>query len=190
MENHTLKFARFMNNDRTTIVAEWSDNQNPEIIRETYISANETDVQYEKLLKLIDLDLIHENTVNFYKKANKEILAYMNRVQKISNSPLLNANNIVELGENISVKSMSDIFRFLPNMFFTEFDSEKYSEALFTFKLSVFELDFMKKSKNRKVKSEIRKAKTPIEILNGVMKVYNEIQHGSNNSKGDQKISA
>ena len=48
----------------------------------------------------------------------------------------------------------------------------------------------MKKSKNRKVKSEIRKAKTPIEILNGVMKVYNEIQHGSNNSKSDQKISA
>tara|TARA_Y100001937_G_C7101134_1_gene322590 strand:- start:486 stop:1058 length:573 start_codon:yes stop_codon:yes gene_type:complete len=190
MENHTLKFARFMNNSRTTIVAEWTDNENPGTIRETYISANETDVQYEKLLKLIDLDSIHENTVNFYKKANKDILAYMNRVHKISSSPLLNPNNVIELGEDISVQSMSDIFKFLPNIFFNQFDSEKYSESLFTFKLSVFELDFMKKSTNRKVKSEIRKAKTPIEILNGVMKVYNEIQHGSNNSKGNKKISA
>ena len=190
MENHTLMYARFMNNDRTTIVAEWSDNENPEIIRETYIVADESDVQFAKLLELIELDQIHENTIKFYKKANRDILKYMEKVAEISHSPLLNEKPIIQISNNMSSDDMTAIMKNLPMLIFNPFDSEKYTESLFNLKLSVFELDFVKQSKKRKLKSEIRKAETPLQILNATMKIYNEIYNGSNNPKDNKTLSA
>ena len=177
MKDHTLIYARFMNNDRTTIQAQWSDNDNPETIRETYIMADESDVEYERLLNLIDLDEIHENTVKYYKKANKDIIKYMEKVYKkwlkesnksvevITKSSLTGNSadkNIIDVTtENMSAESMTLILNLLVKILFEDFNiwnsSEKYTESLFNLKLSLFELDFVKKSNNRILKSQMRK---------------------------------
>ena len=177
MKDHTLIYARFMNNERTTIQAQWSDNDDPGTIRETYIIADESDVEYERLLNLIDLDEIHENTVKYYKKANKDIIKYMDKVYKkwlkesnksvevITKSSLTGNSadkNIIDVTtENMSAESMTLILNLLVKILFEDFNiwnsSEKYTESLFNLKLSLFELDFVKKSNNRILKSQMRK---------------------------------
>ena len=209
MKDHTLIYARFMNNDRTTIQAQWSDNDNPETIRETYIMADESDVEYERLLNLIDLDEIHENTVKYYKKANKDIIKYMEKVYKkwlkesnksvevITKSSLTGNSadkNIIDVTtENMSAESMTLILNLLVKILFEDFNiwnsSEKYTESLFNLKLSLFELDFVKKSNNRILKSQMRKSKTPLELMNSVIGIYNEIHNGSSNAKSNKKVS-
>ena len=209
MKDHTLIYARFMNNDRTTIQAQWSDNDDPGTIRETYIIADESDVEYERLLNLIDLDEIHENTVKYYKKANKDIIKYMEKVYKkwlkesnksvevITKSSLTGNSadkNIIDVTtENMSAESMTLILNLLVKILFEDFNiwnsSEKYTESLFNLKLSLFELDFVKKSNNRILKSQIRKSKTPLELMNSVIGIYNEIHNGSSNAKSNKKVS-
>ena len=209
MKDHTLIYARFMNNERTTIQAQWSDNDNPETIRETYIIADESDVEYERLLNLIDLDEIHENTVKYYKKANKDIIKYMEKVYKkwlkesnksvevITKSSLTGNSadkNIIDVTtENMSAESMTLILNLLVKILFEDFNiwnsSEKYTESLFNLKLSLFELDFVKKSNNRILKSQMRKSKTPLELMNSVIGIYNEIHNGSSNAKSNKKVS-
>ena len=209
MRDHTLVYARFMNNDRTTIQAQWSDNDDPGTIRETYIIADESDVEYERLLNLIDLDEIHENTVKYYKKANKDIIKYMEKVYKkwlkesnksvevITKSSLTGNSadkNIIDVTtENMSAESMTLILNLLVKILFEDFNiwnsSEKYTESLFNLKLSLFELDFVKKSNNRILKSQMRKSKTPLELMNSVIGIYNEIHNGSSNAKSNKKVS-
>lgn len=209
MKDHTLIYARFMNNDRTTIQAQWSDNDDPGTIRETYIIADESDVEYERLLNLIDLDEIHENTVKYYKKANKDIIKYMEKVYKkwlkesnksvevITKSSLTGNSadkNIIDVTtENMSAESMTLILNLLVKILFEDFNiwnsSEKYTESLFNLKLSLFELDFVKKSNNRILKSQMRKSKTPLELMNSVIGIYNEIHNGSSNAKSNKKVS-
>tara|TARA_Y100000114_G_scaffold77257_1_gene70962 strand:+ start:42 stop:650 length:609 start_codon:yes stop_codon:yes gene_type:complete len=198
MKDHTLIYARFMNNERTTIQAQWSDNNDPETIRETYIMADESDVEYERLLNLIDLEQIHENTVKFYKKANRDIIKYMEKVYKESNksievitkSTITADKNVIDVTtENMSTDSMTLILNLLVKILFEDFDSKKYTESLFNLKLSLFELDFVKKSNNRILKSQIRKSKTPLELMNSVIGIYNEIHNGSSNAKSNKKVS-
>lgn len=209
MKDHTLIYARFMNNERTTIQAQWSDNDDPGTIRETYIIADESDVEYERLLNLIDLDEIHENTVKYYKKANKDIIKYMEKVYKkwlkesnksvevITKSSLTGNSadkNIIDVTtENMSAESMTLILNLLVKILFEDFNiwnsSEKYTESLFNLKLSLFELDFVKKSNNRILKSQMRKSKTPLELMNSVIGIYNEIHNGSSNAKSNKKVS-
>lgn len=202
MKNHTLIYARFMDNDRTTIQAQWSDNNDPGTIRETYIMADESDVEYERLLNLIDLDQIHENTVKFYKRANRDIMKYMEKVYKkwvkesnkslevITKSPITSDTNVFHVTtENMSGDSMTLTLNLLVKILFEDFNSEKYTESLFHFKLSLFELDFVKESNNRVLKSQMRKSKTPLELLNSVIGIYNEVHNGSHNAESDKKVS-
>ena len=44
-------------------------------------------------------------------------------------------------------------------------------EDLFVVKLAAFELDLVKNSNNREIKSRLRKAKTPIEVLETLMEL-------------------
>ena len=196
MQGHNLLTARFTNNARTTIFAEWQDAENPSVIRAQYMEAKENNVQFKELLKHMDLSVIHQNTKDYYKKANKRILKHMEKVYKETGSTIVQVSGItrdsthVELSENISKENMSSLMKIIPRLLFDDFDSKKYMEALFNLKIGIFELDFVKRSENRILKSKIRKAKTPLEVLNEVMEIHNEIHDGSNNAESNKKISA
>tara|TARA_Y100000004_G_C8895850_1_gene404111 strand:+ start:13 stop:618 length:606 start_codon:yes stop_codon:yes gene_type:complete len=198
MQGHNLLTARFTNNARTTIFAEWQDIKDPSVIRAQYMEAKENNVQYKELLKHMDLSVIHQNTKDYYRKANKRIMKHMEQVYKESttvegiykSSSITRDAASVELSENISKQNMTSLMKIIPKILFDKFDSKEYMEALFNLKITIFELDFVKESKNRILKSEIRKAKTPLEVLNGVMGIYNEIHNGPNNAKSNKKVSS
>ena len=54
--------------------------------------------------------------------------------------------------------------------FFFNYD-DKQKEMLFNFKLFIFEKEFVKNSTDTDTKAEMRKAQSPIEVMNAVMKL-------------------
>ena len=65
MQGHTLLNARFLNNDRTTLLAEWKDNNDETVIRNQYMEAKDNNAQYRELLNHTTLEDIYEYTVNY-----------------------------------------------------------------------------------------------------------------------------
>ena len=78
--------------------------------------------------------------------------------------------------ETQSSKVDTKFYSYGLKLFFEDFDSDKQKEDLFIVKLAAFELDLVKNSENRDLKSKIRKAKDPIEIL----KILLEFAHNTN----------
>ena len=61
MQGHTLLNARFLNNARTTILAEWLDDTDKETVRNQYMEAKDNNRQYEELLNHTTIDDIYES---------------------------------------------------------------------------------------------------------------------------------
>ena len=58
-------------------------------------------------------------------------------------------------------------------LFFGPFDEEKQKEDLFVCKLAAFELDMVQKSEDKEIKSKLRKAKTPLEVIQTLIEIKN-----------------
>ena len=146
-------------------------------------------ISYGNDLK-ISIDDIKQGYKKWLKESNKS-------VEVITKSSLTGNSadkNIIDVTtENMSAESMTLILNLLVKILFEDFNiwnsSEKYTESLFNLKLSLFELDFVKKSNNRILKSQMRKSKTPLELMNSVIGIYNEIHNGSSNAKSNKKVS-
>ena len=59
-------------------------------------------------------------------------------------------------------------------------DKQEHLDKLFSFKIFLFEQDVVKNYKIENVKSEIRKAKTPIEALKVYIKIWEESKKTTN----------
>jgi hypothetical protein len=57
---------------------------------------------------------------------------------------------------------------------FTKFDPDKDKEKLFMFKLTLFEIEDIKNSKNRELKSQLRKAKNLIDAAEIAIKIVKD----------------
>lgn len=138
-----LKFitARFCNNDRTTVEATWEDPEKN--IVATYHEAVDGDPAWEEILTYIDLDIIHENTYQYIKKTQREVINLALEVAKDQNL----IGNVAEMARHI----------------FKEFDPENDKELLFTYKINLFSLELIKNCTDKTLKSKLRKAKTIIE---------------------------
>jgi len=149
--------AYFTNNERTDIEI-LRKNANGDIVPES-ATINENDVLYQGILKNgITLDILHERTYKKIKHTKKSQLKFAEKIAKKENSELFNE----KVDMNI-------------DWIFAEF-SNKDVEKLFKFKLKSFEYDFVKNSENRQLKSKIRKAQTPLEVLINVIEIYYEQQ--------------
>ena len=56
-------------------------------------------------------------------------------------------------------------------LFFNDFNSEKQKEDLFVCKLAAFELDIVKKCNDKELKSKIRKADNPLEVIETLIQI-------------------
>ena len=150
MDGHTLLNARFTDDARTTIQAQWQDNTDPKIIRDQYVMTEDNDVLYKELLRHTTLDDIHEYSINYMRNYRKE---YENFVINLAKQ-----EGLIYTGQ-INPSFFEDIVY----TFFTDFkeDDEEQpgQEELFLFKLKLFESDTIKNSKNRSLKSKLRKSK-------------------------------
>lgn len=117
----------------------------------------------QALLKLTDLDTMHELT---YKKIKQEERYFKEFAVRVGREQGLLIDPVAYYDEETqSSKVDTKFYSYGLKLFFEKFDESTQKEDLFIVKLAAFELDLVKESDNREMKSKIRKAKNPIEIL-------------------------
>ena len=156
MENHTLKYARFTDNARTTILALWADNNNPNILRESFMAVDETNVKFKNLLKIYTLDQIEEDTIEFGKQIREDIVAF--HKQLIEDGQVSTPNNVEDNGARVN----EDLIEFVCK--YNE-KQDEHSESLFELKLAIFDIEEIADSSDDTLKESIRVAKTPYELI-------------------------
>ena len=148
-----LKFltAHFSNNARTTVEVLWEDEEQNKVV--SHHEAIDGDAVWEEIKENISIDALHENTYN-YIKATQE--AYKQQVLTFAKQD----------GLLYDIKGTdTSVYKVLIEKLFEPFDPEANKEDLFLVKLQIFEQDAIKKSKDRKKKADLRKAKTIAEAI-------------------------
>ena len=150
LHNLEIHTAHFTNNERTDIevllVAEESTDDNLVMISYS-VEAKEGDADYEWLISKIDIDQIHENTFNKFRRENEEFRETIIATGK--EMGLIFDNNGVN----------SNLYEALVDTLFEPFVEEDMKEKLFIMKLKLFEVDAIKSSKDRELKAKLRKSK-------------------------------
>tara|TARA_Y100001958_G_C21085606_1_gene440454 strand:+ start:328 stop:810 length:483 start_codon:yes stop_codon:yes gene_type:complete len=145
---HEFIRAHFSNNERTTVESFWTDG---EVERVEYIEAKEGDPNWENLLTHIDIDALHEATYQHIKEQNA---VFEDSVIKLAK----------ERGLLYDIDELStDTYKVLSHILFKEFDEEQDKEKLFLYKLQLFEVPAVKKSKSSAKKKKLRQAKNILE---------------------------
>lgn len=161
IKGHEFLTAHFTNNERTIVEAYWTTPDGKET-RVEYIEAKEGDVNWDILLKHIDIDSLHENTYQHIKQQNQ---AFEETVIKYGK----------ERGLLYSGEVSMELYETLISLIFKPFDKEEDKEKLFLTKLKLFEVDQIKKSKNRILKAELRKALTIVDAIKIGLQISEEL---------------
>ena len=150
LHNLEIHTAHFTNNERTDIevllVAEESTDDNLVMISYS-VEAKEGDADYEWLISKIDIDQIHENTFNKFRRENEEFRETIIATGK--EMGLIFDNNGVN----------SNLYEALVDTLFEPFVEKDMKEKLFVMKLKLFEVEAIKSSKDRELKAKLRKSK-------------------------------
>ena len=150
IHNLEISTAHFTNNERTEIEAILFAEESTEddvVLIPYNIEAKEGDADYEWLISKIDIDQIHENTFNKFRKENEQY-----------------KENIVAVGKEMGLifddnGVNSNLYEALVDTLFEPFVEEDMKEKLFVMKLKLFEVEAIKSSKNRELKAKLRKSK-------------------------------
>tara|TARA_B100000902_G_scaffold111033_1_gene112414 strand:+ start:433 stop:909 length:477 start_codon:yes stop_codon:yes gene_type:complete len=121
----------------------------------------EHDIQHpdwEELMAITSIDELHANTHAYIKASQKD---FKKMVMKIAKEEGL----VKEVVAELSTKFYDEVFEFFFNY------DDKQKEMLFNFKLFIFEKEFVKNSTDTETKAIMRKAQSPIEVMNAVMKL-------------------
>jgi hypothetical protein len=112
-----------------------------------YLSTDMSHPDFKDLIREYPVTKIADTTIS----RNKEAYKQLNRVveaklkQKIEDKPMQNFDSVME--------------------FVINYDPKKQAEQLFSLKLKIFEKDVVKDSNNNDIKTVIRQAKTPLDVL-------------------------
>jgi hypothetical protein len=163
MEGYEFLTAHFTNNNRTIVEVYWTredEDGKPDTVVE-YVEASidsegrpkDASPQWTALLKHTDIDTLHDNTA---KHMAEEERGFDEMVIEVARKKGLIHD--IDVLNSSSYKAIADLI-------FAPFDPEENKESLFMFKLQLFELDDIKKSKNRPAKAQLRKSKSIVEAL-------------------------
>ena len=147
--------ARYVDNEKkiVEILYKMDDKNIPHIIE------HDTEhPDWQQLMTITNLDEIHFNTHNFIKQSQKD---FRKIVMKIAKEEGMVKDVVAEL----STPFYGEVFEFFFNY------DDKQKEMLFNFKLFIFEKEFVKNSTDTETKAIMRKAQSPIEVMNAVMKL-------------------
>jgi len=141
--------AHFIDNERKNIEILLKDDKTDKVIP-FIIEYNPEHPNCQDLLKIVDLDTLHENT---YQKIKTE--------QK----------NFEEMAMNIAKKS-GLVFnetkldtKFYPALVKAMFNNLENEDHLFALKLALFEVDKIRDSKDNEKKKKLRQSKNKIDVL-------------------------
>ena len=145
---HEFLTAHFTNNERTMVESYWVTPDGKEI-RVEHVEAKEDDIGWRKLLTHINIDALHENTYKHIREQNEAL-----------------EKAVAIYGKQNRISSGSgEIHEELISLLFRSFDKERDKEMLLMTKLKLFEVDEIKKSNNRALKAELRKALTLVDAV-------------------------
>jgi hypothetical protein len=147
---HTFNTAHFTDNERTVIEVYWEKDG---VIRTENIPAKAGDTRYKNLMTHLNIDQLHENTYKFIRIQDE---AYQNDVIRTAK----------ERGLIYDVNSInSNIYKALVEVLLAPFDPIEDKEKLFMTKLQIFEVETIKSSTRKDLKSKLRKAKTVLDAF-------------------------
>ena len=150
MENHTLNSARFVDSKHENIEAIWIDNDD-KTVRSEFIYRDEDSHMYKNLMEHTDLETVMRYTFDYNEAQENDMKEAMKQMYP--------PEVIIETHERvIELEKTHFEFEKLIN-------NELSDEDLFRLKIIIFENESIKKSKDRKLKTSIRKSKNPLEIL-------------------------
>lgn len=145
----TLVNAYFTNNERTDLETIWIDDESGDEYTQV-IEAVGGDAEYEEVLRSMDIDTIHENTFKVIKQRRRD---FEDLVKSIAQEEGLLDNQV----DSTRAKILEDII--------SDDAETQDQDELFKFKLSVFELDYVKQSTDRALKGKLRKANTVLGVI-------------------------
>lgn len=156
MQGYEFLTAHFVNNERTMVEVYWA-NEDKTIT--DYVSAVEGDKKWAYLLEHIDIDQLHENT---YKHIRSQNEAFEEKVMSIAKERGMLID--IDVANTDQMKALLGII-FEEPVFENPSDEEKHKEKLFALKLALFEFDSIRKSKNKDLKTQLRKAENAIDVM-------------------------
>ena len=152
--------AEFTNDERTHVRVFYEVDGKEEEFDMIY---DENHKYTQKLLTLTDLDTMHEKTYKRIKQEErffKEFAVRVGKEQGLLIDPVAYYDS-----ETQSSKVDTKFYSYGLKLFFEDFNEETQKEDLFIVKLAAFELDLVKNCEDRDMKSKLRKAKNPVDIL-------------------------
>ena len=160
MEGHKFLNAYFINEERTVVESLWEDGSGH--VREQVVVAEDDNASWKYLLEYIDIDTLHEMT---YKRIRALDEAYEDEVIEIAK----------QRGMVYDIDSVNSVvYEAIVKAIFKPFDPTEDKEKLFMFKLQLFEQESIKNSKNKTLKSKLRKSKTVIEAIKAAIEIVEE----------------
>jgi len=165
-----LHDAYFFDNDRTVIKAIYRDKDNNEIVR--HIPAQESNKKYQAFMNDMEtisgdtsaIDKLHERTMNYLRESQSDFEEKVITIAK--------ERGLVHDIDNVS----TDVYKIVAASLFKDFDGEKEKQSLFLYKLTLFEMDFVKDCDDRDLKKELRKSKTLIDATKIACEIYQKSQ--------------
>ena len=140
--------AKFIDEDRKNIEILLKDG---DITRPHIIEADEDNSDYKALLKIVTVDELHEQTHKAKKAESEAFKEFAIQVAKES--------GLVQQEESLEkVKTY-------PALVEAMFNNDDNEDDIFALKLALFEVEKIRESKNTKLKTKLRKAKSKIEVL-------------------------
>ena len=139
MHNSILVTAFYDDVSHNDIQTWWEDKDDSSIVRVQMIPNDPTQTVYKNLLKLITVKQIEENTVEVLKTRAEDLAALDQPVPEKIYIDRIDYDSLIK-------QKLSD-------------------EDLFKLKMLVFETEVMIDSKDRTLKSKIRKSKDPLEVI-------------------------
>ena len=154
--------AKYYNSERTQIMVDYL-NENDDPIN-VVVPADPDNSLFKKLMTFTTLDDIHENTWSYIKEQQ---IGLENAIMNIAKRN----GQIYDVG-SANPKLYKEVARIIS----TPFDPEADKELLFVMKLEIFDLEEVKKCKDRTLKSALRKSESPLDAILATCNIIKSVQ--------------
>jgi hypothetical protein len=147
--NYEFLAAHFSNNEKTIVTVYWG---NKDETIEEIVTVEEDNPAWERLLKHIDIDTLHEATYNHIKSERQDFESYIISIAERDGL----WGEIAKNNEDLIIKVAESLLLD---------EDEIDAESLFKVKLKFFENAMVAESEDKDLKAELRKAKTYFDAL-------------------------
>jgi hypothetical protein len=179
--NQTLDDAYFTNDEFSVVkVVITTRKDNGEYERtEDFLQASGNDVRWQQLLDTgMSVDKLYKNSDINIERQKNDYFAEMSSVAEAYGMKLVDKDVVAEKAE-----SNEEVFSFFINKLLSTItnsnsdSAQNEKETLFLYKIAIFESETVKNSDNRKLKTELRRAKNILECVKVACEIALEVNN-------------